>query len=159
MYKVPTFHFGIIERFANIPRIKINCIVVIVGGTLFFSGWWIMIDLMAVYPDVLHKKKVYCVPGVFATLAMLIVNIVPLNIIRNNYMTDDKCRVLLATFILFLGLLMAFGSLIGASYILIHDYLLEENDILWPGFALFLQNFFVFIANFIIKFGTKSEAF
>lgn len=159
MYKVSTFHFGFVERFSNVPRIKLNCAIVIIGGTLFFSGWWIMIDLNAVNPDLLNEKRVYHVPGVFATLSMLIVNIVPLNILRNAYMTDDKWRVLVATLILFIGLVMTFGSLIGAAYILVHDYILDTDKNIWPGIAIFLQNFFIFGSNLLIKFGTRSEAF
>lgn len=159
MYKIRTFHCGFVERFANVPRMKINCAVVMIGGILFFSGWWIMIDLNVVYPELISNKKVYYVPGVFATVAMLIVNMVPLNILRNTYMTNDRWRMLMATFLLFLGLVMAFGSLIGASYILIHDYLVNSSEHLWPGFAIFLQNFFIFASNLIIKFGTRNDYF
>lgn len=49
--------------FQNITRKKLNYLAALIGGTLFFLGWWFMIDVNAAYPDVIYKRQVYYVPG------------------------------------------------------------------------------------------------
>ena len=64
----------------------------------------------------------------------------------------------------FFGFLMGFGSLIGAGWILFGEYLFYDEqytnfapESMWPGFAFFLQNLFIFISSVIYRFGRSEE--
>lgn len=137
-----------------------NCIYAAFSGIFFFGGWWIMIDLDAVYPDLMYLKAVYHLPIIIETLSFIIVNIVPYGSSLDPFAFESKvCNPGMWVIYLFLGLMLSFCSLIGASYVLVNDFLLKLRRCLWPGYAVFLQTFFVFIANMLMKFGIKQEMF
>ncbi|KAF2896137.1 hypothetical protein ILUMI_10050 [Ignelater luminosus] len=145
----------------NVPRDKLGYYSSMIGGILFFTGWWLMIDVHATYATVISTNKVYYLPGMFATAAFIVVNIIPMGVIQESYYYSDRkcCGPLMAKASLFIGLLIAFGSLIASSYILVNDFLLQSDVYLWPGFGIFLQNLLIFSANMLLKFGTKSSEF
>lgn len=144
----------------NITVKKLNCIVAIIAGTLFFLGWWLMIDVNAVYPSVIYERKVYYVPGIFSTVALVVVNIVPNHAVNENYHLEKiLCSPFVAKLCIFVGLIVAFGAIIGASYILVNDFLMRPEMYQWPGYGVFLQNAFILTSNMLMKFGIRQEAF
>lgn len=145
--------------FANLSRKNLSLIFSIWAGFFFFVGWWLMIDASVVYPNIIGRKKCYYLPGIFGTVALIVVNIIPNKVVYGIYYTERKCcGRLMAKIYLFLGFVVAFGALIAASYIFVNDFLLICPAMYqWPGYALFLQNLFIFIANMMLKFGVVSE--
>ena len=138
---------------------KTNCVVATISGTLFFVGWWFMIDVGAVYPHIVNFNKVYYVPGVCATVSFVVVNSIPLSAMKGSYYYDwTRCARVTIILVMFVGLVATFGTLIASAYILINDFLLGPPTIdLWPGWAMFLQNFLIASSSLLIKFGTKRE--
>lgn len=137
-----------------------NCISAACSSVFFFAGWWIMIDLDAVYPDLMNLKAVYHLPIIFATLSFVIVNIVPYGSSLDPFTFDSKvCNPGMWVIYLFLGLMLSFCSLIGSGYVLVNDFLLKPRKCVWPGYAVFLQTFLVFIANMLMRFGMRQEMF
>ncbi|KAK5648411.1 hypothetical protein RI129_003303 [Pyrocoelia pectoralis] len=138
-----------------------NACASLISGLLFFTGWWLMIDTHVNYADIITKNGMYYLPGIASTMAFFIINMVPLRMIEEPYGYEDnaRCSILIATIILFVGLVIAFSAVIGSMYILINDFLVVSEDSIWPGFAIFLQCIFIFCANLVMKFGTKSNDF
>lgn len=155
-FQFPTFeNFNIGER-----RNKLSSIV---AGILFFTGWWLAIDAAVVYPDKTDIKDVFHICGVFGTLSMFMVNAVSNGQLRGESYTTGCLGVRGARVWFFMGFLLGFGSLMGASWILFGEYLIpnEANTFKprfnYPGFAIFLQNFFIFISSLIYKFGRSED--
>lgn len=119
-----------------------------------------MIDLDCVYPDIMEHKLVYHLPLIFATISFVIVNTVPYGRSFDPFSFENKlCNPGMWLLYLFIGLMLAFCSLIGASYILVNDFILPPRRYRWPGCAIFLQTVFIFVANMIMKFGIKQDTF
>lgn len=152
---------SLVAFFSNLDRSKVNLLVAAACGWFFSTGWWCMIDVVSTYGDVVAENKVYCLPGVFATISMFLVNIVPTAVIKESYYYGNgrNCAPSVALLSLFVGLMVAFGSMIGATYILINDFLLRPKEQQWPGAGIFLQNLFIFFANMLFKFGILVENF
>lgn len=88
------------------------------------------------------------------------VNLIPANVVYDVYHTNRKwCSAPLARVYLFLGFIIAFGAMIGASYILVNDYILGTEKYHWPGYGVFFQNLLILAANIIVKFGTKGDVY
>lgn len=141
---------------ANIHR---NTVCAVLSGTLFFVGWWLMIDVNVNYNDVINKMKVYYIPGLMSSLAFVIINLIPDNLIKESYDYNDKCHPFYGLILLFFGFIIAFGSLVGACYIIIADFLIKPHNAQWPGYGIFLQNALIFVANMVAKFCIKHEIF
>lgn len=135
-----------------------NAVVSIVSGILFFSGWWIVIDAAAMYPDEKDFNKAFHTCGVFATLAFFCINSVSNGQIRGESYTDGCLGQTAARVWLFIGFLMGFGSLIAAAWILFGFYVVNNPGIPdWPGVAVFLQNALIFFSSLIFKFGRTED--
>merc|ERR1711993_96896 len=140
-----------------------NLVASIVSGVLFFFGWWLAIDAAAVYPDKTELKDVFHICGVFATISMAMVNAVSNGQLRGESYTTGCLGNQGARVWFFIGFLLGFGSLIGACWILFGEYLFpnEENTFhpkfMSPGWAIFLQNFLIFVASLIYKFGRSED--
>lgn len=135
-----------------------NAVVSIVSGILFFSGWWIVIDAAAMYPDEKDFNKAFHTCGVFATLAFFFINSVSNGQIRGESYTDGCLGQTAARVWLFIGFLMGFGSLIAASWILFGFYVVNNPGMPeWPGVAVFLQNALIFFSSLIFKFGRTED--
>ncbi|XP_005090730.1 transmembrane protein 50B [Aplysia californica] len=134
-----------------------NLIVAIASGVLFFSGWWIMIDAAALYPDGGQFNHAYQTPGVVLTVAFFMINSVSNGQIRGDAYTTGCIGQTGARVWLFLGFLLAFGALIAASWILFGFYVVEYVQPDWPGIAVFLQNALIFFSAFLFKFGRTED--
>lgn len=151
----------LLAYFSNLDRAKVNSLVAAVCGCFFAMGWWCMIDVTSTYDDVVAENKIYFLPGVFGTISMFLINIVPTAVIKESYYYGNgrNCGPCLAVLFLFVGLMVGFGSMIGATYILVNDFLLRPKMHQWPGAGIFLQNLFIFSANMLFKFGIIPESF
>ncbi|XP_076662075.1 transmembrane protein 50A [Halictus rubicundus] len=132
--------------------IKRNVLVSMLAGSLFFIGWWFIIDAHAKYPS--EMKNTYHLLGVFGTLSFVMVNSVTNAQIRGDGYNGDN-RV--ARGFLFLGFVMGFATVISASWILFADFIAADVKHHWPGVGLFLQNIFIFIGSLTYKFGIVEE--
>jgi hypothetical protein len=223
----------------QIPNIDVgekrNKYASIISGVLFFTGWWFALDAAAVHPEKTELKDVFQICGVFGTISFFMVNAVSNGQLRGESYTEGCLGVRSARVWFFLGFLLGFGSLIGASWILFGEYVTNdcyamgvkyqgnglsnntqivqecqmlcrnakkcsyftwgdatdpttENCILfedkpqetddqnfisgpancpdgrtfvptisYPGVAIFLQNFLIFVASLVYKFGRSEE--
>lgn len=142
-------------------KIKLNSLLSCISGTLFFTGWWLMIDVNSNYNDVIYNSKIYYLPGIAATISLIIINYIPNDLTNGSYFYSDviSCHPFYAVILLFLGFTIGFGSLIGATYILINDFLLKPEIYQWPGIGIFLQNVLIFASGMIMKFSVKHDSF
>ncbi|KAL7644051.1 UNVERIFIED_CONTAM: hypothetical protein RMT77_004863 [Armadillidium vulgare] len=136
---------------------KRNFITSVLSGCLFFGGWWIVIDAAAQYPSNDQFLHAYHTCGVMATLAMFMVNSVSNSQIAGEGMTDGCLGLMGSRVWFFLGLMLTFGSMIGACWILFGGFVIPKVDPQWPGVAVFLQNMFIFLSSIIFKFGRIEE--
>jgi len=136
---------------------KRNLVVSIISGVLFFTGWWIMIDAAALYPDSGDFNHAYQAPGAVLTVAFFLINSVSNGQIRGDAYTTGCIGQTGARIYLFIGFLLAFGSLIAASWILFGFYVVENVQPDWPGIATFLQNALIFFSAFLFKFGRTED--
>ncbi|ELU11495.1 hypothetical protein CAPTEDRAFT_171265 [Capitella teleta] len=135
-----------------------NAIASVVGGAMFFIGWWIIIDAAATYPDQKHFHHACHTCGVIGTIALFMINSVSNGQIRGDSYSDGCFGQTAARVWLFIGFLLGFGALISASWILFGLYVVNNNDKPnWPGVAVFLQNAFIFFGGLIFKFGRTEE--
>ncbi|NWT72343.1 TM50A protein, partial [Prunella himalayana] len=119
---------------------KRNTIASVAAGVLFFTGWWIIIDAAVKYPQVEDFNHSYHACGVIATIAFLIPH-----------------PIAGARIWLFIGFMMAFGSLIASMWILFGGYVVKEKPVVYPGIAVFFQNAFIFFGGLVFKFGRTED--
>ncbi|XP_050033306.1 transmembrane protein 50A isoform X4 [Dermacentor andersoni] len=156
---------------------KRNAIASIVAGSLFFIGWWIIIDVAAHYPSNADFSHAFHACGVMSTLSLFMINAVSNGQIRGDSYTTGCIGQRGARVWLFLGFALGFGSLIASCWILFGDYvtqgrLRDENffddpklahvvpvrrEVQWPGIAIFLQNSFIFLGALVFKFGRTED--
>ncbi|XP_065186834.1 uncharacterized protein LOC135817549 [Sycon ciliatum] len=198
---------------------KRNALASIAAGVLFFSGWWVMIDMAAVSTT----TNAYFAIGVGSTLAFFMINAVSASQLDNDFYQQGCLSGHLARLWLFVGFLLAFSSLVGCSAVLYievdqHANLpavgptsvptgpttvpatnmtsntstvwmmstapttltassasgsvtsgnatttvppipLTKFERLWPGVAIFLQNFLIFCASMVFKFGRSEDLY
>ncbi|XP_059087919.1 transmembrane protein 50B-like [Tigriopus californicus] len=133
----------------------------ILAGLLFFLGWWIAIDAAVCYHD--DMLNIFHICGVFGSLSMFMVTGVSNGQLRGDSYTTGCIGMRGARVWFFIGFLMGFGALIGASWILFGEYLVrsEKNTFhpktTYPGFAIFFQNALIFFSCVIYKFGRSEE--
>ncbi|XP_066603113.1 transmembrane protein 50A [Prorops nasuta] len=133
---------------------KRNALVSMLAGTLFFIGWWFIIDADALYPT--ETNKSYHVCGVFGTISLFMINSVKNSQIRDSY--NGGCLGARGSRVwLFIGFVMGFAAVIAACWILVADFLSAGAPHYWPGVGLFLQNVFIFLASLIYKFGRTED--
>ncbi|XP_028937080.1 transmembrane protein 50A isoform X3 [Ornithorhynchus anatinus] len=58
---------------------------------------------------------------------------------------------------LFIGFMLAFGSLIASMWILFGGYVVKEKAAVYPGIAVFFQNAFIFFGGLVFKFGRTED--
>jgi len=144
-------------------RDKRNAIAAILSGILFFSGWWIIIDVAATYPDDASSSSptgflhAYYTCGVLSTVSMFMINAVSNTQVRGEAMTEGVLGTRGARLWLLLGFVVGFGSLIASVWILFGDFVVSGASSQWRGAALFLQNFLIFISSLVYKFGRTED--
>jgi len=136
---------------------KRNAVAAVTAGVLFFSGWWIIIDIASCYPSESEFPHAFYTCGVISTLSMFMINAVSNSQVRGDSMNEGLLGSKGARVWLLFGFLIGFGSLIAACWIMFGVYVVPNKSIKWPGVALFLQNFFIFFGSIIYKFGRTEE--
>jgi len=136
---------------------KRNAVASVIAGVLFFSGWWIIIDIAARYPSMEDFHHAYYVCGVMGTLALFMINAVSNGQVRGDTYTTGCMGQRGARAWLFFGFLLGFGALIAANWILFQVYVIPGAPKQWPGVALFLQNAFIFFGGLVFKFGRTED--
>ncbi|XP_076310401.1 transmembrane protein 50A-like isoform X1 [Tachypleus tridentatus] len=134
-----------------------NIIASIGAGTMFFTGWWFILDVAARYPSMNDFHHAYHVCGVMGTLSLFMINAVSNGQIRGESYTTGCMGQRGARAWLFIGFVLGFGSLIASSWILFGAYVIPMKDPQWPGVALFFQNAFIFIGSLLFKFGRTED--
>jgi len=129
-----------------------NSIAAAVAGALFFTGWWIIIDVAAQGPGSDQFEGSYYVCGVFGTIALFMINSVSNGQLRGDAFTDGCFGPRGARLWLFTGLVLGFASLIAAGWILF-----AGGADKWYGVAVFLQNLFIFGSSLVYKFGRSED--
>uniref|UniRef100_A0A0N5ASZ4 Transmembrane protein 50A n=1 Tax=Syphacia muris TaxID=451379 RepID=A0A0N5ASZ4_9BILA len=136
---------------------KRNAIASCVASVLFFSAWWLMIDVAAVY-SAKDWTNVYIIVTVFATIAMFMINAVSNSQVRGEAMEECVLGTKGSRLWLMSGFVLSFASLVAAIWIMLADYVLVTGDHSnWPGVVLCFHIFLIFIASLIYKFGRTEE--
>ncbi|XP_033099179.1 transmembrane protein 50A-like isoform X2 [Anneissia japonica] len=136
---------------------KRNAVASVVAGIFFFVGWWVIIDAAVIYPKQDQMAHAYHTVGVFSTVSFFMVNAVSSGQIRGDSYSSGCIGQTGARIWLFLGFLLGFGALIAACWILFGCYVTHDFAEVYPGVAIFLQNFFIFFGSMIFKFGRTEE--
>lgn len=154
----------------------------ITSGIFFFVGWWIFIDAAVMYgpqpapsvappptgsvtsvplrPASATLQLWYITIAIVSTIAFFFVNAVSNGQIRGDSYTEGCLGQAGARIWLFIGFLLAFAGIIAATWILFQIYVIDkknEQNGVYPGVAVFLQNFFIFIASLVFKFGRTED--
>ncbi|XP_013785834.2 transmembrane protein 50A-like, partial [Limulus polyphemus] len=103
---------------------KRNAVASIGAGTMFFTGWWIILDVAARYPSMDEFHHAYHVCGVMSTLSLFMINAVSNGQVRGDSYSTGCIGQQGARVWLFLGFVLGFGSLIAASWILFGAYVI-----------------------------------
>ncbi|XP_043466396.1 transmembrane protein 50A [Leptopilina heterotoma] len=135
---------------------KRNTIVSMIAGTLFFTGWWLIIDANAKFPSEMNGAYHLC--GIFGTISLFMVNSVTNAQMRGDNYDGGCLGTRGARGWLFVGFVMAFAALIAACWILFANYVTIGDKHNWPGVGLFLQNVFIFMGSLIYKFGRTEDS-
>lgn len=135
---------------------KRNLIASIASGTLFFTGWWIIIDASAQFDNDAMNHAVHAC-GAVATVAFFMINSISNGHIRGDSYNEGCFGPLLGKIWLLAGFILAFGSLIASMWILFQVYVVPHVQNPYPGVAVFLQNAFIFFATMVFKFGRTEE--
>lgn len=154
MYEISKFPCTTIEI---TPR-NYNIFISIMAGLLFFSGWWLVIDANSMNRPIFDADRVYHLPGVFGSLAMIFMNAVPARALYDSYYYNTSggcCGKFAVKLFLFFVLSGSFGCLIAACYILVNDFILNQEKFQWPGYAIFFQNLFILSASLMMRFAKK----
>ncbi|XP_028393110.1 transmembrane protein 50A-like isoform X2 [Dendronephthya gigantea] len=134
---------------------KRNTIASVASGTLFFIGWWIMIDNHANETF----EPAYHTVGVVSSLAVIFINSVSNSQVRGDNYDAGFLGTKGARVWLIVGFLFGFGGLIAATWILFANYVVKDVDNPYPGVAIFLQNAFIFFSGILFKFGRSEDEF
>uniref|UniRef100_A0A8C6X9X0 Transmembrane protein 50A n=1 Tax=Naja naja TaxID=35670 RepID=A0A8C6X9X0_NAJNA len=104
---------------------KRNTIASIAAGVLFFTGWWIIIDAAVKYPGSAELNHSYHACGVIATVAFLMINAVSNGQVRGDSYSEGCLGQTGARIWLFIGFMLAFGSLIASMWVLFGGYVIN----------------------------------
>ncbi|XP_008559668.1 transmembrane protein 50A [Microplitis demolitor] len=134
---------------------KRNALMSMLAGTLFFTGWWFIIDAHAQYPE--EMSGAYHVCGIFGTISLFMINSVTNAQIRGDAYNGGCLGARGARGWLFVGLVMGFAAVIAACWILFADFVAKDVKHSWPGVGLLLQNLFIFFGSLTYKFGRSED--
>ncbi|XP_035248505.1 transmembrane protein 50A [Anguilla rostrata] len=136
---------------------KRNTIASVAAGVLFFTGWWIIIDAAIMFKEPDSFNHAYHACGVIATVAFLMINAVSNGQVRGDSYSEGCLGQTGARVWLFIGFMLAFGSLIASMWILFGGFVVNHKPSVYPGIAVFFQNAFIFFGGLVFKFGRTED--
>ncbi|KAI6219871.1 Small membrane protein related [Aphelenchoides besseyi] len=145
------------NRFHDIDwSIRRNQLASIGSGILFSLGIWLYIDTAASTGKA-DWNNVYVLVTIASCIAMFMVNAVSNVHLQESYASEPNPGARLWMMFAFI---LSFSSLVAALWLMFSDYVLRQgNDPKWPGVSLFLNNFLIFCASLVYKFGRTEENF
>ncbi|CAD5206864.1 unnamed protein product [Bursaphelenchus okinawaensis] len=136
---------------------KRNHIASVASGFLFFLGIWIYIDTAVVY-DKKDWNNAYIMVTIASALGMFMVNAVSNRTVQGISYDEGILGTRGARLWLMIAFVLSFASLVAGLWLMFSDYVLQTGDHTnWPGIALFLNNFLIFCASLVYKFGRLEE--
>lgn len=116
---------------------QLNIFVAGTTGILFFSGWWIFIDVVATNVEFLQENKSLFAPGICGTCSMIIVNLIPFQKVPfiQFYESTGLCPPIVRLAVLFMAFSVSFGMFTWSLYIAIETCFLDHQKI-WAGIGL-----------------------
>ncbi|KAI5695336.1 transmembrane protein 50A-like isoform X1 [Diaphorina citri] len=131
-----------------------NAIFAMIAGTLFFTGWWFIIDAVAVAASFPFS---YHLMGIIGTISLFMINAVSNAQMRGDSYSGGCFGPQGARVWLFVGFVMGFAAVIASCWILYSGFLSIKGAAVWPGFELVFQNVFIFAASLVYKFGRQED--
>jgi hypothetical protein len=133
-----------------------NTVASVLAGSLFFIGWWIILDVAAAGHPTFYAAYYIC--GVLGTIALFMINVISNGQLRGDAFTEGCLGPRGSRTWLFIGFVLGFGAVIASGWILFGGYVLR-SDVTdkWPGTAVFLQNFCIFLSALVYKFGRSED--
>ncbi|XP_015781391.1 transmembrane protein 50A [Tetranychus urticae] len=135
---------------------KRNAVASIIAGVLFFTGWWIIIDVNSLFGSEDFSLG-YHVCGIFATVSLFMINAVSNGQVRGESYNTGFLGQKAARTWLFVGFVLGFSSIIAATWILFAAYVIPNKQVIYPGIGLFLQNILIFAGSLVFKFGRSED--
>jgi len=138
---------------------KRNHVASVVSGLLFSLGIWLYIATAAVYHGN-DWNNAYILVTIASCVAMFMVNAVSNRAVQGNSYDEGILGVRGARLWLMLSFILTFSSLVAALWLMFSEFVFETGDHTnWPGVALFLNNFLIFCASIVYKFGRTDEMY
>lgn len=129
-----------------------NMISSVIAGFLFFTGWWLIIDVAAQGPSSAEFPVSYYVCGVMGSLGLFMINSVSNGQLRGDAFTEGCMGPRGARLWLFVGFVVGFASLIASGWIVLGGHGNNGYQI-----AVFVQNLFIFASGLVYKFGRSED--
>ena len=131
-----------------------NMIVSSVCGAAFGLAWWIMIDILAYYPETSsYKQGVLYLPILLSTISLLINGCIPNSSLVENYTVTRL--IFCHRLIFFLSLTFGFGGLLSAIIIC---SLKDPNPLpIYAAVGVPTLNGLILASNLVFKFALVDE--
>jgi len=136
---------------------KRNTYSSIIAGVLFFSAWWLMIDTAVSSGGDAKWTNFYFLLTAASTISMFMVNSVSNSAVTGSAMDEGVLGVKGARLWLMVGFVGSFACIVAGIWIMFGNYVVGEPDRTWPGIALFIHSFLIFISSLVYKFGRTEE--
>eukprot|EP00879_Flechtneria_rotunda_P003907 GHRR01004147.1.p1 GENE.GHRR01004147.1~~GHRR01004147.1.p1 ORF type:complete len:170 (+),score=25.44 GHRR01004147.1:115-624(+) len=110
----------------------------IASGALFGAGWWFWVDAVVCTQHKIPFDQY--IPGIVATLALVMINCIRRDDLQDYDPFDDGgfCR---SRFWLFLSYIVSFSAVVGSVWVLMQHYAMNPDMAgeVWPGVAGIFQ--------------------
>jgi len=128
-----------------------------VSGIMFGVGWLILVDGNVYENLVIHKQRIefwYYVPGIIATVALFMTNIVNLEALNPySWLFEDGVSTRIRAW-LFLSFVLNFGAITASIWLLVAKF---HTDDQWPGIAMVLQSVILFISSLLLMWAKSDK--
>lgn len=109
-----------------------------ISGALFGGGWWFWVDAVAASQT--NVPFVQYLPGLIATLALVMINSIRREELEDQYDAFDEGVFCRSRFWLFISYLVSTSAIIGSIMVLLHFYAWDHAVLtMWPGVAGLFQ--------------------
>ncbi|EFA84152.1 transmembrane protein [Heterostelium album PN500] len=160
-FQMKEVQWPVVLKDKNIKKMK--KVLAFLAGAFFSIGWFIWID-GHVYEN--HRNRetdgfgpsiqwVYYLPGIFATVALVMTNIVNIESLSGSSFLSDEGTSTKIRIWLFLSFAISFGCVAAAIWIMAAVFMPPHNknsDAEYPGIALTVQNVMIFISSLTLMY-------